>query len=53
VSLRGLAAHLGISPAYLCDLEWGRRTSQSRLKQAVAGLREMVKARGALASREE
>ena len=44
VSLRRLAAHLRLSPSYLCDLEHGRRTSQQQLVRAAAGLNEMREA---------
>ena len=42
VGLRSLAKKLGISPAYLCDLEHGRRTSHEQLTRAMGVLREIV-----------
>jgi transcriptional regulator with XRE-family HTH domain len=45
VSLRSLAARMGISPPYLCDLEWGRRSgerAQSQIARAALILREMI-----------
>ena len=42
ISLRGLAKCMAISPAYLCDLEWGKRTSQEQLDRAGCVLREMI-----------
>ena len=34
ISIRKLAAWMGISPSYLADLESGRRTSQEQLDRA-------------------
>jgi predicted transcriptional regulator len=45
IGLRALAAHMGISPAYLCDLEWGRRKSQAQIDRAAIGVREMISQR--------
>lgn len=42
ISLRALAAYLGMSPSYLSDLELGRRTSRLAIERAAAGLRAMV-----------
>ena len=48
ISLRKLATRAGISPSYLCDLEWGKRTgerAQAQIDQAAIVLREMVEER--------
>jgi transcriptional regulator with XRE-family HTH domain len=41
VSLRGLAAQMGIAPSYLCDIEKGRRLSQAQIDRAAVVLAEM------------
>ena len=41
VSLRGLAARMGIAPSYLCDIEKGRRMSQAQIARAAVVLAEM------------
>ena len=48
IGLRELAAALGISAPYLCDLEKGRRNgekAQEQIERAVAVLREIAAAR--------
>ena len=45
VSLRSLAARMVISPPYLCDLEWGRRSgerAQAQIARAAVILLEMI-----------
>lgn len=45
ISLRGLASRMSISPPYLCDLEWERRSGERAQAQIVRGaeiLREMI-----------
>lgn len=42
VTAKALAAQMGISPAYLCDMEWGRReispAKVSQYRQALSKL---------------